>query len=398
MKKLLLTLMMLLSVTATLVAQSELDLEQTDVPSYDWDLDPVAHGFECNLLYLSCYDNDAEIYYRYLGGDMEPLTEWALYEWGLRIEFNTDYIFLECYAVAPGKLPSEHVVIQLIKHVVFEPIRYYDFAVDGFFYRNLYNTDHCVAVAKEWVTSEPFSDWFIPNPYNGDPYPCYSGDVVIPATVDYNGETYQVTAIFYEAFVECELDQVVMPNTITSIGGIAFFDSSLSSIVLSDSLAAIGYFSFGNCTQLKTIELPASLTSIEDGAFFGCTGLTSVICKAVIPPVANSESWGCFGYWEEHEGEVNVYEQASLFVPEKSLEAYRADVEWGKFSRIVPFLGAGPGDINGDGSFAISDVSELISRILNGGDNVPAYCDVNGDGMVTIADVTVLISMVLHGN
>ena len=84
----------------------------------------------------------------------------------------------------------------------------------------------------------------------------------------------------------------------------------------------------------------------------------------------------------------------TIFVPNESLEAYRAHREWGKFTHIVPFIGAGPGDIDGDGSIAISDVSGIIDMLLEGG-ALPAYCDVNGDGLVSIADVSALIDILL---
>ena len=52
------------------------------------------------------------------------------------------------------------------------------------------------------------------------------------------------------------------------------------------------------------------------------------------------------------------------------------------------------GDVNGDGSVTIADVTSLIDILLNGG-TAPAGADVNGDGSVTIADVTALIDMLL---
>ena len=67
----------------------------------------------------------------------------------------------------------------------------------------------------------------------------------------------------------------------------------------------------------------------------------------------------------------------------ESLEAYRAHEEWGKFSHIVPFIGAGPGDVNGDGKIAISDVTNLINLLLSS-DELPAYADVN----VSISSMT----------
>lgn len=55
------------------------------------------------------------------------------------------------------------------------------------------------------------------------------------------------------------------------------------------------------------------------------------------------------------------------------------------------------GDVNGDGSVNISDVTYLIDLLLSNGD-APAAADVNGDSSVNISDVTYLIDMLLSGN
>lgn len=53
------------------------------------------------------------------------------------------------------------------------------------------------------------------------------------------------------------------------------------------------------------------------------------------------------------------------------------------------------GDVDGNGQVTITDITQVISVLLGGGDNMVA--DVNGDGQVTIADATELISMILNG-
>ena len=143
---------------------------------------------------------------------------------------------------------------------------------------------------------------------------------------------------------------------------------------------------FVNCPGLTSIVLPDSVTAIGRGAFAGCTGLESITCKSVNPP-STSNSFA----------DESIFSQATLFVPYESLEAYKAHEEWGKFSRIVPFRGAGPGDVNCDGTLSIGDVTDIINQMLNG-DEIPAYCDVNGDGNVTISDVTILTGLLLNSN
>ena len=52
----------------------------------------------------------------------------------------------------------------------------------------------------------------------------YSGNVVIPASVTYNGKTYPVTSIGYESFDNCSnLTSITIPNSVTIIDTNAFY-------------------------------------------------------------------------------------------------------------------------------------------------------------------------------
>ena len=55
------------------------------------------------------------------------------------------------------------------------------------------------------------------------------------------------------------------------------------------------------------------------------------------------------------------------------------------------------GDVNGDGSVNISDVTALVDLLLAGG-TAPAAADVNGDSSVNISDVTALVDMLLSNH
>jgi hypothetical protein len=56
------------------------------------------------------------------------------------------------------------------------------------------------------------------------------------------------------------------------------------------------------------------------------------------------------------------------------------------------------GDVNGDGSVNISDVTVLIDLLLGGGTISNPAADCNQEGSVNIADVTALIDYLLSGN
>ena len=188
-------------------------------------------------------------------------------------------------------------------------------------------------------------------------------------------------------FSDCtNLANVFIPNSVTTIGERAFTGcKSLTGITLPEALTTLENEAFNSCSSLASITIPSSVTLIGYYAFCGCISLAEVTCQAITPPTVN------------HDLSFATYE-ATLFVPYQSLEDYRTHEIWGQFLRAVPFVGAGPGDVNGDGNITVGDVTNLIDMLLMGEEERPAYADVDGDGNVTIKDIATLIDMLLNNH
>ena len=144
-------------------------------------------------------------------------------------------------------------------------------------------------------------------------------------------------------------------------------------------------------TSITEVELPSTLVEIRPSAFSSITGINKVTCLATTPPVSG-------GYFTDA-----VYENATLYVPMRSLELYMNAEGWSNFQHIEG-LDTGDdsgliGDVDNDGEVAISDVSALIDYLLGNNDDICTACaDVDGDTFITIADVSALTDMLLGNN
>ena len=97
----------------------------------------------------------------------------------------------------------------------------------------------------------------------------YSGSVVIPASVSYNDNVYNVTAIEDYAFQYClGLKSVTTGSNVKSIGKYAFFGCyDLTTATILDGVTTIGNCAFESCSSLTTISIPNSVTIVGDYAF-----------------------------------------------------------------------------------------------------------------------------------
>ena len=179
---------------------------------------------------------------------------------------NSDSMFDGCY-VLRGEKDTEYNSSHIDKayaHIdggTSDPgylsIKPYDFMKDGIFYKITGN--NTVAVTNR----HDFFDF-------------YRDSVVIPASVDYHGRTYLVTAIEAKAF---------------------FF-----------------------CVTMTDITIPSSVTDIGELAFEGCENLGKITCLAPTPPTIYASTFSNY--------------DVPLIVPAGSKGLYQAAPYWKNFTNI----------------------------------------------------------------
>ncbi len=133
----------------------------------------------------------------------------------------------------------------------------------------------------------------------------YSGDVVIPATVEYQGITYDVLCVDAEAFYG---------STVTSV------------------------------------TLPECMTFIDIVAFSDCQYLTSFTSLSTTPPECGTDNDGDNPFDDVYFNVPFNYDACTLYVPKGCKDTYAAAEIWKNFTNIEEIAGDGDGDGDGDTS------------------------------------------------
>ena len=175
-----------------------------------------------------------------------------------------------------------------------------------------------------------------------------------------------VTSIEFKAFYNLTgLKEIHFASTTNTIKGYAFSGSGLESITIPETISYIGDYAFSNCNRLVSASIPKSANSlgisifenstnlkevtygptIAKNLFSGCTNLekvtllegintidfqafnnlsnlTTLILKATTPPTLNSSAF-------------NNTTPSHIYVPAASVDTYKNDRKWRVFANKI---------------------------------------------------------------
>ncbi len=221
-----------------------------------------------------------------------------------------------------------------------------------------------------------------------DGTPEYTGNFIVPETVEHEGVEYAITTIGDHAFYSCAITGLTMFNNITSIEDDAFhYCRNLTTITIPSSVTSIGSNAFNACSGLTSITFPESVTQIEEGTCNSCTSLEEVIIGSNVTYIsenafANNTSLKRFYslsstppecYYLDVGGMGIVFQtsfyntnigECTLYVPIGSIDTYKETQVWEDFGSIEEIE-----EEDDDGKFMVDGI----------------YYELNSDGENTVS-------------
>ncbi len=186
---------------------------------------------------------------------------------------------------------------------------------------------------------------------------CRLLNINIPSTM----ETISMTAFNNN----WSMKAIHIPSGVKEIGQQSFNDArKCESIIIDEGVEIIKDYAFQSCSGVKDVKIPNSVTKIGNRAFSGCSGIKNLeigsgvttidvaafnnvnpdrmIVRATTPPEYTNNTYYMTG--------TDCLETMPIYVPDESIEAYKAAWIWKFFKNYKPLseLTSGIGDIDSD--------------------------------------------------
>ena len=130
----------------------------------------------------------------------------------------------------------------------------------------------------------------------------YTGDVVIPETIQNGGKTYTITAIGPNAFYGSTITSISLPKTLTTLYNDCFGNTSnLKSITLPAKLNTYKSNAITDLSELKLfwnsgiteVVFEEGFTTLSDNMFHGAAELQKAVLPSTVTKLAKSTFSGC---------------------------------------------------------------------------------------------------------
>ena len=190
----------------------------------------------------------------------------------------------------------------------------------------------------------------------------YTGDIVIPATINVSGTDYDVTKVGDQAFRYSTVTSITMNEGLVSIGTSAFNNmTEVTELTFPNSFTTVGSGDpLCGCTNLKTVTFGTGLTKISQGFCFSGTNLENLYFYGTTP--ANLGAYFCAGCAD-----------VPIHVLETAIDTYKSkwtSIGWGSAPNIV-------GDIEAE--YTYTDLQNILgvysAKLYYVGDGLGFYTE-----------------------
>lgn len=127
------------------------------------------------------------------------------------------------------------------------------------------------------------------------------------------------TSIGESAFQYCPLSGELVLINVTNLRNNTFSNSNFTRIIL-PNIVTINQNVWQNNTIVEYLELGENITTIGGYSFYRSAALRTIICRATTPPTL---------------GDGNYFTNATIYVPDESVEAYKTATNWSSYASMI---------------------------------------------------------------